>query len=182
MECAPLAAQCMEFCRHLESQGRAFKFSLTVGTNFAFTLDTREETTYSKEVRKKKLSPSSIRRNERRKKEFLDKKSLPSEMKTEAAEKKSELGEKKPEAAAKKPEVSVNRPEVSVKKPEDAEKKMETAVNKLEAVQKRSETVEKKPDSSKKKLSDKQVRELVRSCDECRNSSLPCARHRPLIL
>ena len=91
MECAPLAAQCMEFCRHLESQGRAFKFSLTVGTNFAFTLDTREET---KEVRKKKLSPSSIRRNERRKKEFLDKKSLPSEMKTEAAEKKSELGER----------------------------------------------------------------------------------------
>ena len=168
MECAPLAAQCMEFCRQLESQGRAFKFSLTVGTNFAFTLDTREETTYSKEVRKKKLSPSSIRRNERRKKEFLDKKSLPSE--------------KKPEAAAKKPEVSVNRPEVSVKKPEDAEKKMETAVNKLEAVQKRSEIVEKKPDSSKKKLSDKEVRELVRSCDECRNSRLPCARHRPLIL
>ena len=58
MECAPLAAQCMEFCRHLESQGRAFKFSLSIGVDFAFTLDTREEATTLKEGRKK-LSPSS---------------------------------------------------------------------------------------------------------------------------
>ena len=75
MECAPLAAKCMEFCRHLESQGRAFKFSLSVGTNFDFTLDTREEVTFSKEV-KKKASPSTMRRNVKRKELFLKKKCL----------------------------------------------------------------------------------------------------------
>ena len=52
---------------------------------------------------------------------------------------------------------------------------METAVRKLEAVHKRPETVEKKTDSSKKKISDKEERELIRCCDECRTSRLPCA-------
>merc|ERR1712129_455510 len=93
---ATLATQCTEFCRHLDAQGRYFKFSISIGSDFTFSLDTKEEATTIKEVRKKKLSPSSLRRNERRKLEFLNKKSTSSETK-ESSEKKTETSGMKPE-------------------------------------------------------------------------------------
>ena len=87
-KCATLATQCLEFCRHLDAQGMAYKFSLSIGSNFTFSLDTRGEATTSREVRKK-LSPSSVKRNARRKADFLKKKSMSSEESSDSSEKKS---------------------------------------------------------------------------------------------
>ena len=60
-----LASQCMDFCHALASQ-----FSLT----FAFSLDTKESLLTAAEAVKRK-SPSAIRRNARRRAEFLKKRS-----------------------------------------------------------------------------------------------------------
>ena len=71
-----LASQCLALCQTLTSQGKAFNFSLNIGSTFSFCLDTR-----SKEAlpggTKKKASPSTLRRNTKRREEFLLKKSKP---------------------------------------------------------------------------------------------------------
>ena len=71
-----LATKCLDFCQTLNSQGLAFKFSLTVGSNFSFTLDTKVLASDT-QAKKKKSSPSTIRRNARRREEFLIKKQNP---------------------------------------------------------------------------------------------------------
>ena len=71
-----LATKCLDFCQILSSQGLAFKFSLTVGSNFSFTLDTKVLASDT-QAKKKKSSPSTIRRNARRREEFLIKKQNP---------------------------------------------------------------------------------------------------------
>ena len=69
-----LASRCMDFCQALASQGQAFSFSLAIGPNFSFSLDTR-----SKAVKEatgtatKKKSPSTLRRNAKRREEFKKK-------------------------------------------------------------------------------------------------------------
>ena len=68
-----LANKCMDFCQALASQGTSFSFMLTTGSQFCFSLDTRGMKTV--EVKKKKLSPSDVRRNVRRRQEFLRRKS-----------------------------------------------------------------------------------------------------------
>ena len=69
-----LAAKCMDFCHALTSQDKSFTFSLIIGSNFTFSLDTKEnKSPAAKAVRKK--SPSAIRRNERRRAEFLARRS-----------------------------------------------------------------------------------------------------------
>ena len=66
-----LVFKCMEFCQALASQGQVFNFSLSVGPSFSFSLDT----TRSEAPRtKKKPSPSTLRRNARRREEFKAKK------------------------------------------------------------------------------------------------------------
>ena len=76
---SPLANKCFDFCKALASQGMAFSFSLTLGSNFSFSLDTREMAPHSVTQDKawKKKSPSTIRRNTRRREEFLRKKQSP---------------------------------------------------------------------------------------------------------
>ena len=69
-----LATQCLAFCQTLASQGQAFNFSLTLGTSFSFSLDTRVEAPVPQVTRKKKTSPSTQRRNDRRRKLFLESK------------------------------------------------------------------------------------------------------------
>ena len=65
-----LASKCMDFCHALTSHKKSFNFSLIIGSNFRFSLDTKEDLPpASKAVRKK--SPSAKRRNERRRAEFL---------------------------------------------------------------------------------------------------------------
>ena len=58
-----LASKCMDFCQALANQGQAFNFSLTIGPDFSFSLDTRRKST-SPGI-KKKASPSTLRRNAR---------------------------------------------------------------------------------------------------------------------
>ena len=67
-----LAAQCLAFCQTLASQGQAFNFSLTLGTSFSFSLDTRVGAPVKQATRKKTTSPSTQRRNDRRRKLFLE--------------------------------------------------------------------------------------------------------------
>ena len=72
-----LATKCMEFCNALASQGLAFSFTLSVGPDFSFSLDARERKQAAKVLTaevKKKLSPSQVRRNARRRQEFLKRK------------------------------------------------------------------------------------------------------------
>ena len=73
-----LASKCIGLCHALASQNKSFSFSLTVGSNFSFSLDTRElvSDTQTKKAKKKKPSPSpsTICRSARRREQFLKKK------------------------------------------------------------------------------------------------------------
>ena len=102
---AALAKQCMDFCQHMDAKGKTYKFSLMLGSDFTFTLDTREEATTTKKEVRKKLSPSSIRRNARRKAEFLEKKTVTSDESPSNNEKESGTSDKNAETM---PEKDVN--------------------------------------------------------------------------
>ena len=97
-ENSDLASQCMAFCQALASKGQTFSFTLNVGSSFSFSLDTRGD---SSSIRsKKKKSPSTLRRNARRRAEFLHKNSEPSterrpSEKETAPEKEAEYANKK---------------------------------------------------------------------------------------
>ena len=71
-EDAFLASQCLDFCQMLAGKSLSFSFSLKIGTNFSFSLDTRGEAALS--FAKKKQTPSTMRRNARRREQFLQKK------------------------------------------------------------------------------------------------------------
>ena len=75
-----LASKCMDFCQALASQGQVFNFSLSVGPTFSFSLDT---TRSKAPLTKKKASPSTLRRNARRREEFNAKKQHNSSTSTE---------------------------------------------------------------------------------------------------
>ena len=64
----------MDFCQALASQNKSFTFSLTIGSTFAFSLDTKESCFPPAAKAVKRKSPSAIRRNTRRRAEFLKKK------------------------------------------------------------------------------------------------------------
>ena len=74
---SPLMTQCLDFCQALALQGRVFKFSVTVGSDFTFSLDTKETRPVKDNKTKKRISPSTKRRNAKRRAEFLSKKSPP---------------------------------------------------------------------------------------------------------
>ena len=82
-----LVSQCLAFCQTLASQGKTFNFKLT-NTSFSLSVDTRESDAKST-VAKKRISPSTQRRNARRREEFLKRKlnpvaPLPSALDTQA--------------------------------------------------------------------------------------------------
>ena len=73
-ECeSSLTKKCLDLCHALAGQGKAFKFSLTIGSTFTFSLDSREGKETPPASRKKK-SPSTLRRNAKRREDFLKKK------------------------------------------------------------------------------------------------------------
>ena len=74
---ASLMTQCLDFCQALSQQGRGFKLSVTVGSDFTFSLDTKETRPVKDNKTKKRISPSTKRRNAKRRAEFLSKKSPP---------------------------------------------------------------------------------------------------------
>ena len=71
---ATLASQCLDFCQMLAGKSLSFSFSLKVGNNFSFSVETRGKGALSPQKKKKKLTPSTLRRNARRREEFLRKK------------------------------------------------------------------------------------------------------------
>ena len=74
-EDSSLASQCLALCQTLVSQGKAFTFSLKFDSNSK--LDTKEgkaSAVSPEALTRKKVSPSTKRRNSRRRAEFLRKK------------------------------------------------------------------------------------------------------------
>ena len=67
-----LASQCLALCQTLAGQGKAFSISVTVGSTFTFSLDSKETASLPK--KKKKSSPSTLRRNAARREKFLKRK------------------------------------------------------------------------------------------------------------
>ena len=71
-EDAKLVSQCLDICQTLAGKSLPFSFSFNIGPNFSFSVDTR-----GKEVlapQKKKKTPSTLRRDARRREELLRKK------------------------------------------------------------------------------------------------------------
>ena len=79
-----LANKCLALCQALNNQGKAFKFSLTISNTFSFSLDSRERTVPIPKAGKKRTSPSTRKRNARRRKQFLEKKSTRSSEENQA--------------------------------------------------------------------------------------------------
>ena len=69
-------SKCLEFCQALASKGQHFHLNLTLGTSITISLETRENQPprLVEETKKKKKSPSTLKRNLKRKEEFLKKK------------------------------------------------------------------------------------------------------------
>ena len=74
-----LATKCLDLCQTLAGQGLAFNFSLKIGSTFSFSLQARDKglASDSPGKTKKKSSPSTLRRNARRKEAFLKKRQNP---------------------------------------------------------------------------------------------------------
>ena len=70
----PLLSKCLEFCQALANQGQVFNFSVAIGPTFTFSLDTRSKAVVNQVVKKKKPSPSTLRRNAKRRELYLAKK------------------------------------------------------------------------------------------------------------
>ena len=68
-----LAHQCLALCQTLANQGRTFSFSLTAGSSFIFSMESNG-IAVPVQVVKKKSSPSTIRRNAKRRELFLKRK------------------------------------------------------------------------------------------------------------
>ena len=71
-EDAFLVAKCLEFCHALSSQGQVFNISISTRSGFS-SLDVRSKASPSN-TPEKKASPSTLRRNAKRREEFLAKK------------------------------------------------------------------------------------------------------------
>ena len=89
-----LVSQCLDFCQMLAGKSMPFSFSLNVGTHFSFSVDTRGKEALPSPMKKKK-TPSTLRRNARRREEFLKKKLA------FAAEKSVEVSETEAESPGK---------------------------------------------------------------------------------
>ena len=81
-----LATKCLDLCQTLADQGLAFNFSLKIGSTFSFSLGARDKGLASEipGKTKKKPSPSTLRRNARRKEAFLKKRQTPVPVSPEA--------------------------------------------------------------------------------------------------
>ena len=100
-EDASLATQCLDFCQMLAGKSLFFSFSLTVGNNFSFSVESMGKAALSSPTKKKKKpTPSTVRRNARRREEFLKRKlaSAAEESRHEASEEEAKTPGKAPTA------------------------------------------------------------------------------------
>lgn len=65
-------SQCLDLCQTLAGKSLTFSLSLTIGSSFSFSVDTRRKEALA--TTRKKKSPSTLRRNARRREQFLRKK------------------------------------------------------------------------------------------------------------
>ena len=72
-EDALLVSQCLDFCQTLAGKSITFSFSLTTRAGFSFSVDSRGKGALAPK-KKKKATPSTMRRNARRRAQFLKKK------------------------------------------------------------------------------------------------------------
>ena len=96
-ECEPsLATKCLDLCQTLANQGLAFNFSIKIGSTFSFSLGARDKVLALDKTKERKSSPSTLRRNARRKEAFLQRKqnlaSVPSEVNVDSAEELPQQG------------------------------------------------------------------------------------------
>ena len=104
-----LASQCLDFCQMLAGKSPSFSFSLTVGNNFSFSVESRGKAALSSPPKKKKRqTPSTLRRNARRREEFLRKK-----LASAAEESHNEVSEKETKTPGKAPTVLQHHPSPS---------------------------------------------------------------------
>ena len=87
----PLLSKCLDFCQALARQGHTFNISIAIGTSFSFSLDTRNKDVVTSQVTKKKASPSTRRRNAKRRAEFLARKQQNSSPRTSSDPAATEL-------------------------------------------------------------------------------------------
>ena len=73
-EDAKLASQCLEICQTLAGKSLPFAFCINIGSNFSFSVDTRGKEVEVLANPKKKKTPSTLRRDARRREDFLNKK------------------------------------------------------------------------------------------------------------
>ena len=73
---AKLGSQCLDLCQTLAGKSVPFSFSLTIGSSFSFSVDTREKEALVPQTlsQRKKKTPSTLRRDARRREELLKKK------------------------------------------------------------------------------------------------------------
>ena len=83
-------SQCLAFCQALADKSLTFSFSLTIGTSFSFSVDTTGKGALAPQRKKRKVTPSTLRRNARRREEFLNKKLASAAQKASKSEEVSE--------------------------------------------------------------------------------------------
>ena len=105
-EDAKLASQCLDLCQTLAGKSLAFSFSLTIGSSFSFSVDTRGKEVLA--TQKKKKTPSALRRDARRREELLKKKKLYAS--TENGSRSEEASAKEAEAPNKAPTMLKHHP------------------------------------------------------------------------
>ena len=66
-----LASKCLDLCQALVGQAIPFTFSLTMGSTFSLSLDTRGKEVPPSSMLRKKRSPSAARRNTRSREQLL---------------------------------------------------------------------------------------------------------------
>ena len=67
-----LVSQCLDFCQTLAGKSLTFSFTLSLGNSFSFSLDTSGKEAEASKARKK--TPSTLKRDARRRNEFVKKK------------------------------------------------------------------------------------------------------------
>ena len=72
-EHAALVSQCLDFCQTLATNSLNFSFTLTLGNTFTFSLDTNGKESLAPKAKEKKKK-TTLRRDARRKAQFLKKK------------------------------------------------------------------------------------------------------------
>ena len=67
-----LVSQCLDFCQTLADKSLTFSFALSLGDSFSFSLETSEKEAVASKTKKK--TPSTLKRDARRRNEFVKKK------------------------------------------------------------------------------------------------------------